>query len=95
MKINKSVRDKYMELCPASSFKCDSFQEIEYKINRAVFLGKIVKTYPLQEVQYFNLRFVINKHTYEVINMMKNDEYYDVPEYRKTAYDRINDKIVV
>lgn len=95
MKINKLVRDKYMELCPVSTYKCDTFQQIEYKIKRAVFLGKIVKTYPCKEVQYFNLRFVINKHTYEVIDIVKNNEYFEVPEYRKTVYDRIHEKMVV
>jgi hypothetical protein len=89
MKISQYVRDKYMELCPVSTMKCDTYEEIDYKIKRAVDLGKVVYTYPCRVIQYFNLRFTVEIGDKEntVIDMEKNDDYYQVDEYRKVVHE--------
>jgi|GEM_PF-3509466 len=89
MKINQYVIDKYMEICPVSTMKCDTYEEIKYKIKRAVDLGKVVYTYPCRVIQYYNLRFTVEVGDKEntVIDMEKNDDYYQVDEYQKFAHE--------
>lgn len=89
MKIKKSVREKYMELCPHSTHKCDSFSEIDFKIERAVHVGKVLRTHPVKEVQYGNLKLTVDKNTYEVIDIeINNRDKYKVSEKLKRDYDR-------
>ena len=97
MKISRYVRDKYMEICPVSTHKCNTYEEIEYKIKRAVDLGKVIYTYPCRVVQYHNLSFTVEIGDKEniVIDMEKNDQYYSVDEYRKVAHERKYYNIVV
>ncbi|QWU14213.1 hypothetical protein SAMN04487895_101503 [Paenibacillus sophorae] len=96
MKINKAVIDKYMQICSYSTHKCNSFSEIEYKINRAVFLGKVLRTYPYREIQYGNLKFTVDTNTYTIIDLERNEvDTYEVPQYRKLAYERRYYNIVV
>ncbi|QSF43368.1 hypothetical protein [Paenibacillus tianjinensis] len=96
MKISQYVRDKYMELCPVSTNKCDTYEGIDYKIKRAVDLGKVVYTYPCRVIQYYNLRFTVEiGEVNTVIDMEKNDDYYQVDEYRKVAHERRYYNIVV
>ncbi|OMD76885.1 hypothetical protein BSK50_14130 [Paenibacillus odorifer] len=93
MKIKSSIREKYMELCPASTMKCSSFEEIDYKIRRAVEIGHVMKTYPQREIQYHNLRFIVKDE--RVVDMFKNDQYIAVSEYKKSVHECKYYKIVV
>lgn len=88
MKISQYVRDKYMEICPVSTMKCDTYEEIDYKIKRAVDLGKVVYTYPCRVIQYYNLRFTVEiGEVNTVIDMENNDDFYQVSEHRKYAHE--------
>lgn len=89
MKISQNVRYKYMEICPNSTMKCDTYEEIDYKIKRAVDLGRVVYTYPCRVIQYYNLRLTVEIGDKEntVIDMEKNDDFYRVDEDRKFAHE--------
>lgn len=82
-----------MELCPVSTFKCNTYEEMDYKITRAVELGKVINTYPFRVLQYHNLRFTVKDGA--VIDMEKNNEYYAVTENRKAAHERRYYNIVI
>jgi hypothetical protein len=72
LEISSKVRNLYLALCPLSSAKCDTFSEIDYKIKRAVELGKSVekRSNGNYVVGYFHLRFLINGKG-KVIDMWK------------------------
>jgi hypothetical protein len=93
MKIKQHVREKYMELCPYSTHKCESYEELDYKIIRAVETGRVINTYPCRVIQYHNLSFTLKNGT--VIDMKKNNDYYFVSEHRKEAHERRYFNIVV
>lgn len=93
MKIKQSVRELYQELCPYSAHKCDTYEEMDYKIIRAVELGKVINTYPYRVLQYHNLRFTVDGDT--VVDINKNNEYFDVYEERKVKHARRYYNIVV
>ncbi|WP_405169450.1 hypothetical protein [Paenibacillus sp. FSL H3-0286] len=86
MKIKQHVREKYMELCPYSAHKCESYEELDYKIIRAVETGRVINTYPCRAIQYHNLRFTVKDNT--VIDMEKNSEYANVSHYRKRQFEQ-------
>ncbi|ASA22575.1 hypothetical protein [Paenibacillus donghaensis] len=93
MKIKQLVREQYQELCPYSAHKCDTYDQIDFKIKRAVETGRVTNTYPYRIVQYHNLQFVVSGDT--VVNMSKNSDYAYVSEDRKQSYERKFYKIVV
>jgi len=93
MKIKKSVREKYMELCPYSTRKCDTYEEIDYKIKRAVEIGRLMNTYPYQTVQYYYMQFTIKDNT--IIDMKKTSDYFYITSRAKRKYDEEHFKISV
>lgn len=88
MKIKQEVREKYANLCPSSTRKCEYTYELDYKIRRGVELGKVVKIEgnKLHYQYYFNC-FVVEKN--KIIDMYKNmDQYIAVDEeIKKKHYD--------
>ncbi|GMX64568.1 hypothetical protein Elgi_38370 [Paenibacillus elgii] len=97
MKISKSVVDRFQDNCPLSSYKCDSFSEIEYKIKRAVSLGKVLVLHNdgSRTLGYYHLRFVVRNN--KVMDMFKteDDKIINVSEKEKYEYDIENNKLMV
>ncbi|MFI2856946.1 hypothetical protein ACH6EH_07370 [Paenibacillus sp. JSM ZJ436] len=95
MKIKSTVIEKYMELCPKSSAKCNSFSEIEDKIIRAIHMGKRTildaKSY---RVNYYHNCFIVK--SMKVVDMYKDVEnQYHVAEHLKREYDAEVLKVVI
>lgn len=95
MKVKSKVIEQYKELCPFSYAKCESLTDVEYKIKRAVQLGTHIATFEGDKyIQYYYNCFVVKGN--KVIHMFKNmDKYIDVRESVKTAYDRLEGKVLV
>ncbi|GAA4879226.1 hypothetical protein GCM10023310_69200 [Paenibacillus vulneris] len=97
MKVKRQVIEQYLELCPLSSFKCSTHEEIEYKVKRCVSLGKIVEMNNDGSLVYgyYHLRFIVKDEC--VIEMFKVNKKYTIhiKEYLKAKYDQVNDKVVV
>ncbi|KAF6565290.1 hypothetical protein G9G63_09015 [Paenibacillus sp. EKM202P] len=96
MKISNNVIDKYKELCPHSYLKCDSITDVEFKIKRAVVLGCQIKQDENGEklIQYYYNCFVVKDNN--VIDMFKNmNEYIEVREKVKNAYNKLEGKLLV
>lgn len=94
IKIGSDIRDKYTRLCWRSSAKCDSFSEINYKIERAIKLGSVIRTYPKREIQYHNLRIKLDQDKVSDIEF-NEEEYFHISENMKSYYDELNDKVVI
>jgi hypothetical protein len=96
MKIKSKVVMKYLELCPTSSRKCDSFEEIKYKIERAVTLGKVVSKAGIDKrvIRYYHLNFIVKNNI--VIDMIKDEESkkIEISEHLKRRYDNTYDKTI-
>lgn len=96
MKITNEVRELYMSICHKSTKKCETYSEIDFKIKRAIVLGKPIHSKDNKKVYgYYNLRFVMDgiKVTHMYVDM--DGRCYDVPEKLKDRYDKIELKIVV
>ncbi|WP_211747913.1 hypothetical protein [Paenibacillus sp. Marseille-Q4541] len=97
MKISKSVIEEYKVMCPASAQKSGTDEIIEYKIRRAVDLGKVVDIRGEEfHIQYFYNIFVRKNNS--VVKMYKsnsNDRYINVSERVKQKYDLIHSKVLV
>ncbi|WP_063562890.1 hypothetical protein [Paenibacillus sp. O199] len=95
MKIKSVIIDKYSELCPLSFMKCESFSEVEYKIERSIALGQTIKrTEKERHVQYYHNCFVIQNNT--VVDMYKDlSKCVDVRKSVKNAYDWKAGKAIV
>jgi hypothetical protein len=98
MKISKEVIEKYQELCPLSSMKCESRFDIEYKIMRAIHLGK--QTEILDHGDTLVIRYHFNNfyiHKNKVVDMKKDfskNEFF-VSRTEKDKYDKIHSMLVV
>lgn len=95
MKVKSRVIDKYMELCPISTYKCNSFRDIEDKIIRVVNLGCLHEIeVGKQYIVYFHNCFVVEGGN--VIDMFKEPElYWEVSEDEKDRFDTEYQKILV
>ncbi|MEC4565534.1 hypothetical protein L8C07_06210 [Paenibacillus sp. CMAA1739] len=89
------VIEQYKVCCPISYLKCDSVTDVEYKIKRAVNLGtKFAEHGETKYIQYYHLQFTVQNG--KVIDLNKNyDRYIDVRENVKSAYDRLEGKLLV
>lgn len=96
VKVSKQAREKYMELCPFSSMKCESLHEIDSKIIRAAKLGNTVSwdNQGSREVLYYHLVFHVKNGV--VVDIIKDkDVYYHVSETAKRKYTYEKEKILV
>lgn len=95
MKTNTNVIEKYEVICPLSYMKCESFSEVEYKIEKCITLGQTIKRNGEERhVQYYYNCFVIKGET--VVDMFKNmNNYVDVRDKVKNAYDWKIGKVIV
>ena len=96
MKISKQVRNKYQVLCPNSTSKCNSFAEIDYKIQRAANIGMKTISSDGTLVGYHNLAFLIEDNV--ITDMWKLNEsegYIYISNRNKVKYDVIHMKMVV
>ncbi|WP_339193779.1 hypothetical protein MKY95_18735 [Paenibacillus sp. FSL P4-0176] len=95
MKIKNKVVEKYAELCPLSYMKCDSFSEVEYKIERSIVLGQTTKrTEKERHVQYYHNCFILEGNV--VVDMYKDlSKCVDVRKSVKNAYDWKAGKAIV
>lgn len=95
MKIKSSVIDKYEALCPFSFMKCDSFDEVRYKIIKCVTLGQVIRTEENKKyIQYYYNQFVLENG--EVVDLFKDmSTYIEISEKVKAAYDRLEGNVVV
>ncbi|KZE68554.1 hypothetical protein AV545_02050 [Paenibacillus jamilae] len=96
MKVSNKVIHKYEELCPYSYFKCDSITDVEFKIKRAIVLGCPIKQEDNGEklIQYYYNCFVVKDNV--VVDMFKNmNEYIEVREKVKNAYNKLEGKLLV
>ncbi|WP_411735069.1 hypothetical protein [Paenibacillus sp. M2] len=95
MKIKSVVIDKYSELYPLSFMKCESFGEVEYKIERSIALGQTIKrTENERHVQYYHNCFILKGNV--VVDMYKNlSKCVDVRKSVKNAYDWKAGKAIV
>ncbi|MGV2887231.1 hypothetical protein [Paenibacillus taichungensis] len=95
MKIKNNIIEKYAELCPLSYMKCDSFSEVEYKIERSIALGQTIKrTGKERHVLYYHNCFIIQDST--VVDMYKDlSKCADVRKSVKNAYDWKAGKAIV
>jgi hypothetical protein len=63
LRIKQNVIDTYMQLCPVSTYKCESYSEVEYKVLRAISLGQMIEIREKEHViGYYHLRFVIKNN---------------------------------
>lgn len=97
MKIDKRVIEQYRIQCPTSTSKCSSEDEIKYKIERAVTLGKVVDIredgYHIQ--YHYNIFIVKNKRIIVLYESNSKDRYIRVSERVKQKYDLIHSKVLV
>ncbi|MNH66484.1 hypothetical protein D3C73_185150 [compost metagenome] len=96
MKIKRNIIEKYMELCPISTAKCESFREIEDKIIRAVNTGNLhkIEGNDYRYIMYFDLCFVVKKD--KIIDIFKDkDNFWYVKEKVKWKFDKKYQKIKV
>ncbi|MGG1671463.1 hypothetical protein ACIFOE_12580 [Paenibacillus sp. NRS-1783] len=95
MKVSNKAIEKYKELCPISYQKCDSLTDIEYKIKRAVALGtKLAEHEDTIFKQYHHLQFTVQNG--KVIDLTKDyDKYIEIRESVKSAYNRLEGKLLV
>lgn len=102
MKINLNVIEKFKFLCPTSTSKCSDESEIEYKITRAINLGRhtrVDKKGNFKSVEYHNLRFLFKNANSSVVNMWvlkgekQGEPHYQVDEEIKLQYDLIHRKV--
>lgn len=96
MKITNEVRELYMKICHKSTKKCDTYSEIDYKIKRAISLGKLIHMSENKLIYgYYNLRFVMDGKKVSHMFADMDGHCYDVSEKLKNRYDKIELKIVV
>ncbi|MGG1652247.1 hypothetical protein ABHN03_03865 [Paenibacillus sp. NRS-1775] len=95
MKVSNKAIKKYKELCPNSYLKCDSITDVEFKIKRAVVLGHPIKQENSEKlIQYHYNCFVVKDKV--AIDIFKNmEEYIEIRESVKNAYDRLEGKLLV
>lgn len=97
MKIDKKVIEQYKIQCPISTAKCISEDEIKYKIERAVTLGKVVDIredgYHIQ--YHYNIFIVKNKKIRAMYKSNNKNRYITVSERVKHKYDSIHSKVLV
>nr|WP_156736304.1 hypothetical protein [Mycobacterium sp. E3298] len=94
MKINitERARELWKEYCPLSTLKCDSFEELDYKIQRSVDLGRRIKIKRDGTMLYhYHNRIVFVKNN-EVIGMAKVKTEHKVSERLKLRhYYQVNE----
>ncbi|MCR8641409.1 hypothetical protein NV379_01955 [Paenibacillus sp. N1-5-1-14] len=98
MKVSTKVIEKYFELCPSSTLKSDSFAEIEFKILRAVELGKVIEYIDGGNgmvVRYHHLNFILDRNL--IVDMKKDTEarFVHISEKRKSEYYNTYNKVLV
>jgi len=96
MKITKKAREKYMELCKISTYKCDALTEIDYKIERCVSLGKMVLLdgEGVGYYIYYNMMFLVKND--KVVDIKKDAFYFNyISEKKKRVYDKVKQNMVV
>ncbi|MFE6075590.1 hypothetical protein ACFVQB_14055 [Paenibacillus sp. NPDC057886] len=95
MRIKSVVIEKYAEHCPLSYMKCDSFSEVEYKIERSITLGQTIKRNGNERhVQYYHNCFILEGNV--VVDMYKDlSKCVDVRKSVKNAYDWKAGKAIV
>jgi hypothetical protein len=97
VKISNIVREKYIEICHKSSFKCDTYADVEYKIERGVRLGTITefRRNGQNVYGYYNLRFVTENDTVIDMYVDMDGKCFEVSEKIKNTYNKLEMKIVV
>ncbi|MBE7896071.1 hypothetical protein G7L40_20775 [Paenibacillus polymyxa] len=95
MKVSNRVIEQFKVCCPISYLKCDSITDVEYKIKRAVTLGRKFAEYEGRKyIQYYHLQFTVQNG--KVIDLTKDyNKYIEVSENVKNAYDRLEGKLLV
>ncbi|MGR7944121.1 hypothetical protein ACU063_06565 [Paenibacillus sp. M.A.Huq-81] len=92
MKVSSKVTLQYLELCRTSSAKCNSFSEIEYKIERHVWLGTVIEIKDGGDtliVRSYDLDFTLSNN---IVISMKRDRLkgtYFISEKQKNTYDKL------
>jgi hypothetical protein len=94
IKITEKARELYGALCPISTGKCESVEELDYKINRAVDFGKVLKIKNgVSYVLYYNNLFHIKNN--EIIHLEKSNARYFVDEKKKSKHYNNTYKVLV
>ena len=97
MKIDKKVVEQFKIQCPTSASKCGSNEEIKYKIEKAVTLGKVVDIredgYHIQ--YHYNIFIVKYNKVIAMYESNSKDRYINVSERVKRKYDLIHSKVLV
>ncbi|MGM1044731.1 MAG: hypothetical protein ACQEXX_01155 [Bacillota bacterium] len=95
MNIDRKVIEKYMQQCPKSTKKCESFRDIEDKILRAIHTGRVSRNENGRKyINYYRNCFVVEGN--KVIDLFYDREnYWYVKEHVKERYDRKYLKVVV
>lgn len=94
LKINQRARELYIKNCPVSAAKCNTYEELDYKIQRCVDLGNCnFKNEDLLEVRYHNRKLIILHN--ELIDMYPYEPEYKVSEQLKEEYYNRHFKVVV
>lgn len=92
LKVSGVAKGQYRQLCPFSTEKSErEHVSINYKIRRAVSLGKVVHSYNngCKIIRYHNLNFLSDNK--EIMTIWRDDttERYDVDKQVKELYDEI------
>jgi len=96
MKINitEKARELYGQYCSISTAKCESFEELDYKIQRCIDLGqKRCLSDGTYLVQYYRNQFHIKDG--EIINMSRSKKCHLIKEKRKINHYYNTYKVMV
>lgn len=89
MEINGFTKGQYKQLCPISWRKCNGDEKsLEYKIKRAVDLGKVTYTYKngCKLIRYYYFNFLVDDKEIMTMWQDKSQEPYLVTEKQKMEY---------
>ncbi|GAB6989607.1 hypothetical protein JCM16418A_16570 [Paenibacillus pini] len=93
IRINERTRELYAKNCPRSTYKCSSFKELDYKIQRCIDLGLIRTKGDVTLVQYYNNQFQIIDSV--IVNIQKTKKCFMISSYKKTEYFNKMQKVLV
>ncbi|RXZ77959.1 hypothetical protein EBB07_28275 [Paenibacillaceae bacterium] len=93
---NKSI-EKYIKVCKFSAAKCDSLEEVVYKITRGVELGKTIMRFAggFRIIRYHNVNFTLKCNEVIDINVDKKNNEVPITERLKRMHYNKHYKVMV
>lgn len=84
--INDKARELYKRNCPKSAKRCNSIEELDFKIQRCIDLSYHLKTKEngTQLYHYFNNIFYVKE--YEIVDIQKSKSSFFVSEEKREEY---------